>query len=182
MKELAVDICTTVEELAVFVNSLSSDSILGGVSGTNGVVTLYTADTSAPGAEKMLLRNRLAARVAVEVVLQQMAGMPGATPLLRNVEEQFNDDHGVRAGWLSPPLTILARIYKKTVNALPNSLLPSIGKQYLPKYEDNGVDLSASELNREQRQAVEHLADKLLLLSKPRNSWQGLNTVEPSSD
>jgi len=170
MRELAVDICTTVEELALFINSLPPDGILGGVSGADGMVILYAADVSARGAGKMPLRDRLAARVAVEVVLQQTAGMPGAMQLLRNVEEQFEDDHGVRVGWLSPPLTILARIYRKTVNALPESALPGNGKQYVPRYDEDGGDPSAPELNEKQSQAIDLLIDKLLLLSKPGKS------------
>jgi hypothetical protein len=170
MRELAVGICTTVEELALFINSLPPDGILGGVSGADGMAILYAAEVSARGAGKMPLRDRLAARVAVEVVLQQTAGMPGAMQLLRNVEEQFEDDLGARVGWLSPPLTILARIYRKTVNALPDSPLPGNGKQYVPRYDADGGDPSAPELNREQSQAIDLLIDKLLLLSKPGKS------------
>jgi hypothetical protein len=170
MRELAVDTCTTVEELALFINSSPPDGLLGGVSGADGMVILYAADMSAHEAGKMPLRDRLAARVAVEVVLQKAACMPGATQLLRNVEEQFEDDHGARVGWLSPPLTILARIYRKTVNALPDSTLPGDGKQYVPRYDDDGGDPSEPGLNEEQSQAIDLLIDKLLLLSKPGKS------------
>lgn len=174
MKELAVDTCTTVEKLALFINSLPPDGILGGMSGTDGMVILYAADTNALDAGKMPLRDRLAARVAVDVVLQQVAGMPGATQLLRNVEEQFEDGHGARVGWLSPPLTVLARIYRKTVNALPDPRLPGSGKQYVPRYDDDGGDPSGPGLNAEQSQAVDLLIDKLLLLSRPGKFTAGL--------
>jgi hypothetical protein len=174
MRELAVNTCTTVEELALFINSLPPDAILGGMSGADGMVILYAADTGAPDFEKMPLRDRLAARVAVEVVLYQVAGMPGATRLVRNLEEQFEDDHGARVGWLSPPLTILARIYRKTVNALPDLPSPGSGKQYLPGYDDDGGDPSAPGLNGKQKQAIDLLIDKLFLLSKPGKSTAGL--------
>lgn len=166
MKKLAVTTCTTVEELALFINSLPSDSILGGNSGADGMVVLYALDCDAAGSGGVPLRDRVAARVAVEVSLQQIAGMPGTAALLRNVEEQFQGDHGVRAGWLSPPLTILARIYKKTVNALPAPIPPGTGRHYFTACHED-ADPFPPKLNPEQRQAVESLIDKLLLLAKP---------------
>lgn len=168
MRELAVTICTTVEELAVFINSLPSDSILGGKSEADGMVMLYALDAGSGGSDGMSLCDRVAARVAVEVVLQQVAGMPGAAGLLRNVEEQFEDDHGACTGWLSPPLTILARIYRKTVNALPLPTPPGYGRRYFPAYHEDGGDSFPPSLNLEQRQAVESLIDKLLLLASPK--------------
>ncbi len=130
------------------------------------MVMLYALDPVSGGSGAMPLRDRLAARVAVEVALQQVAGMPGAAALLRNVEEQFQGDHGARAGWLAPPLTILARIYKKTVNALPSPIPSGSGKPCFTAYPEDD-DPFPPKLNLEQSQAVESLIDKLLLLANP---------------
>ncbi|HEX8882937.1 MAG TPA: hypothetical protein VF797_00420 [Noviherbaspirillum sp.] len=168
MRQLAVSTCTTVEELALFIQSLPSNSILGGVSGADGMVILYAADATTLCVSDVPLRDRLAAQVAVDVILQQVAGMPGAVELLRNVEEQFEDDYGVRAGWLSPPLTILSRIYKKTINAMPQSFLPDHGKRHFSQSTGDHDDLSASGLTLKQIKAIENLIDSLFLFSKPR--------------
>ena len=167
MRQLGVNIYTTVEELALFIQSLPSNSILGGRPGEDGMVTLYAADATASGVNDISLRNRLAAKVAVDVILQQVAGMPGAVELLRNVEEQFEGDYGARIGWLLPPLTILSRIYRKTINAMPNPLLPRHGKHYFSRCDGERNDSLLSGLKPDQIQTIEHLIDKLFLLSKP---------------
>jgi hypothetical protein len=167
MRQLAVDTGTTVEELALFIQSLPSNRILGGVTGPDGVVMLYAANASAVDASAIPLRNRVAARVAVDVILQQVAGMPGAVELLRNVEEQFEGDCGTRIGWLSPPLTILSRIYRKTLNAMPNPVLPGHGRQYFSRCEDDFDDSSPLKLKLDQIQAIENLIDRLFLPSEP---------------
>lgn len=168
MRQLAVNTCTTVEELAIFIQSLPSNSILGGVSGADGMVILYAADATALCVSDVPLRDRLAAQVAVDVILQQVAGMPGAVELLRNVEEQFEGDHGARVGWLSPPLTILSRIYKKTMNAMPQPSLAGHGKRHFSQSTDDHDDRSASGLTLKQIKAIENLIDNLFLLSRPR--------------
>ncbi|WP_194712194.1 hypothetical protein [Noviherbaspirillum soli] len=167
MRQLAVNTCTTVEELALFIHSLPPNSMLGGVPGEDGTVMLYAANATASSAADVPLRDRLAARVAVDVVLQQVAGMPGAVELLRNVEEQFEGDHGARVGWLLPPLTILSRIYRKTMNALPDPALPGHQKHYFSRYDGERDDPSPSGLKPDQIRAIEHLIDKLFLFSKP---------------
>lgn len=165
MKELAVTTGTTLEALASFVNALPAGSLLGGRSGVDGAVILRVADSDGVGAS---LRERLAARVAVEVVVQQVAGMPGAAALLKNIAEQFDDDHGARAGWLAPPLTILARIYRKTVNALPESARPGQAMHCHALHADLVNDPGCPPtLNLEQRMAVEKLIDRLMLLPQP---------------
>lgn len=174
MRQLAVNTSTTVEELALFIHSLAPNSILGGVSGADGMVILYAADAAASGASDIPLRDRLAARVAVDVVLQQVAGMPGAVELLRNVEEQFEGDYGARIGWLSPPLTILSRIYKKTINAMPTSPLPGHGKHYFSRSADECDDPSSLGLTLDQIKAIENLIDKFFLLSKPGKIYGSL--------
>ena len=167
MKQLAVNTCTTIEELAIFIQSLPSNGILGGTSGADGMVVLYASDAAASNASDIPLRDRLAAQVAVDVVLQQVAGMPGAVELLRNVEEQFEGDYGACVGWLSRPLTILSRIYKKTINAMPIPLLPGHGKHYLPRTAGDRDDPSSLGLTLDQIKAIENLIDGLFLLSKP---------------
>jgi hypothetical protein len=174
MRQLAVNTCTTVEELALFIQSLPSNSILGGVSGADGMVILYAADATISCVSDIPLRDRLAARVAVEVILQQVTGMPGALELLRNVEEQFEGDHGARVGWLSPPLTILSRIYKKTINAMPE--LSSLGhcKHRFLRTGGDHDDPSSSELTLEQIKAIENFIGRLFLLPKPRTIYGSL--------
>ena len=167
MRRLAVDTCTTVEELAFFIQSLPCDHILGGVPGEDGRVMLYAADATTSNANDIPLRDRLAARVAVEVVLQRVAGMPGAAELLRNVEEQFEDDYGARIGWLLPPLTILCRIYKKTINAMSYVPLPEHCKHDFSRCASERDDALPSRLKPDQMQAIEQLIDKLFLLPKP---------------
>ena len=167
MGQLAVTTCTTVEELALFIQSMPSDSLLGGMPGEEGVVILYAADASASGADAVPLRNRLAARVAVDVVLQRVAGMPGAGEWLRNVEEQFEEDHGARAGWLSPPLTILSRIYRKTMNAMSGPLSPEHHQRHFSHHDGEREPSALSGLMPDQVKAIEHLIDKLFLFSRP---------------
>lgn len=179
MRQLAVNTCTTVEELALFIQSLPSNSILGGVSGADGMVILYAADATTLCVSDVPLRDRLAAQVAVDVILQQVAGMPGAVELLRNVEEQFEGDYGARVGWLSPPLTILSRIYKKTINAMPQPSLPGHGKRHFSQSTGNHDDPAVLGLTLEQMKAIENLIDKLFMLSKPRTihgSLEGAGT------
>ena len=167
MKQLAVNTCTTIEELAIFIQSLLPNGILGGTSGADGMVVLYASEAAASNASDIPLRDRLAAQVAVDVVLQQVAGMPGAVELLRNVEEQFEGDYGACVGWLSRPLTILSRIYKKTINAMPVPPLPGHGKHYLPRTAGDRDDPSSLGLTLDQIKAIENLIDGLFLLSKP---------------
>lgn len=166
MRQLAVNTCTTVEELALFIQSLPPNSMLGGVPGEDGMVMLYAANATASGVNDIPLRDRLAARVAVDVVLQRVAGMPGAVELLRNVEEQFEGDYGTRIGWLLPPLTILSRIYRKTINAMPNPPLPEHCKHYFSQCDGERDDPSPSGLKPDQIQAIEHLIDNLFLLPR----------------
>lgn len=101
MRELHVSTQITPVELADFFNQLLPDQEIGGRPGADGAVVLY-AGSDASGAQAYGgMRNAVAARVAIEVVLQQVAGMPGAQPLLTNLAEQFAGHASPRAGWLA---------------------------------------------------------------------------------
>jgi hypothetical protein len=93
--------------------------------------------------------------------------MPGAAEWLRNVEEQFEGDYGARIGWLSPPLTILSRIYRKTISAMSDVPLPKYHKHCFSHDDGERANAFPSELMPDQIEAMERLIDKLFLLSKP---------------
>lgn len=167
MRELSVSTQTTPAELATLFNSLLPDEEVGGRPGPDGEVILYACgDSSRDRAEDP--RAAIAARVAIDVVLQHVYGMPGAQPLLANVHEQLAGNTPVRAGWLAPPLTMLARLYCKTVNAMPDSA-PQI--RILPRhagFERDGDPVEHAQLTSEQQVALETLIDRLMQL--PRRS------------
>ena len=167
MRELHVDTQTTPVELADFFNRLLPDNEVGGRPGADGAVVLFVrADVScAYGYSSM--RNAVAARVAIEVVLQPVASMPGAQPLLSNVRDQFAGDAPPKVGWLAPPLTALARLYRKTVNAMPPGMHQS---RILYACTDDATepqDNGEANLTGEQQQALETLLDRLGALSRP---------------
>lgn len=164
MRELSVSTQTTPAELASLFNSLLPDEEVGGRPGLNGEVTLYVCggDRSRDRAEGPMAA--IAARVAIDVVLQHVHGMPGAQPLLANVREQLAGDTPAKAGWLAPPLTILARLYCKTMNAMPDSA-PQI--RILPRHacsEREGDATEQAQLTPEQQEALESLIDRLMQL------------------
>lgn len=163
MRELSVSTQTTPPELATLFNSLLPDEEVGGRPGPDGEVILYACgDSSRDRAEDP--RVAIAARVAIDVVLQHVYGMPGAQPLLANVHEQLAGSTPARAGWLAPPLSMLARIYCKTMNALPDSA-PLI--RILPRqdcFEFDGDPIDQPQLTSEQQAALETLIDRLMQL------------------
>ena len=80
MRELHVSTQTTPVELADFFNQLLPDEEVGGRPGAEGTVVLY-ACSDAPNAWAYCgMRNAIAARVAIDVIVQHVAGMPGAQP------------------------------------------------------------------------------------------------------
>ena len=167
MRELHVTTQTTPVELADFFNRLLPDDEVGGRPGAEGAVVLYVCDEAPSSYAYANMRNAVAARVAIDVVLQHVAAMPGAQSLLSNVLDQFAGDTAPKAGWLAPPLTVLARLYRKTVNAIPVGADQS---RTVYACTDDAADPDASEqvdLTGEQRKALETLLDRLGALSRP---------------
>lgn len=167
MPELQVSTQTTPVELADFFNRLQPDDAVGGKPAAQGAIILYVCDAAQHAYPYSGMRDAVAARVAIDVVLQHVAGMPGAQPLLSNVWDQFSSDTGPKAGWLAPPLTVLARLYRKTVNAMPqgasHSKMLHAGADDLADQEDTAQDT----LSGDQQQALETLIDRLTALSRP---------------
>lgn len=164
MRELTVTTQTTPVELAGLLDGLAPDDEIGGKPGADGAVVLYVcSDGRSPGCPAGS-RAAISARVAIDVVLQQVDGMPGAQPLLANVREQLAGDTVARAGGLAPALTVLARLYCKTVSAMPGG---APQRRLLPGHvridsEDQAAE--AAQLAPEQRQALEALIGKLMQL------------------
>lgn len=166
-RELAVSTCTGIDELAAFINSLPARARLGGRPGPDGVVFLHVGGDGPVALAEAGLRSRVAARIAVEVVLQQVMGMPGAFAHLSNVREQFDGDQCVQAGWLAPPVTILARLYRKTMDALPETARLARRRRSHARAVDCPDGAAAPALSPEQALALEKLATSLALLAKP---------------
>ena len=100
-------------------------------------------------------------------MLQHADGMPGARPLVDDVRDQLAGTGIAKAGWLAPPLTVLARLYTKTVSAMVGSPEPC----RMPlRHACTGSDDDAADqalLTPEQRQSMESLIDRLMALSMP---------------
>jgi hypothetical protein len=166
MRELSVSTQTTPVELASMFNGLAPDDEIGGKPGADGAVILYVC-----GGRRSPIRDAsgqvaITARVAIDVVLQHVDGMPGAQPMVGNVREQLAGTGIAKAGWLAPPLTVLARLYMKTVSAMPGS--PEPGR--MPPRQARADSDDAAEqvlLTPEQRQSMENLIDRLMALSMP---------------
>jgi hypothetical protein len=155
------------DELAAFINSLPAGARLAGRPGPDGVVFLHVAGDGPGALAETGLRARVAARVAVEVVLQQVMGMPGAFAHLSNVREQFDGDQCVQAGWLAPPVTILARLYRKTMDALPETARLARRMHSHVGAIDCHDGAVAPPLSPEQALALEKLATSLVRLARP---------------
>jgi hypothetical protein len=167
MRELHVSTQTTPVELADFFNRLLPDDEVGGKPGAEGAIVLYVCDEAPSAYAYSSMRTAVAARVAIDVVLQHVAAMPGAQPLLLDVRAQFAGDTAPRAGWLAPPLTVLARLYRKTVNAIPAGADQS---RTVYACADDAADPEAGEpagLTGEQQQALETLLARLGALPRP---------------
>jgi hypothetical protein len=167
MRELSVSTQTTPVELATMFNSLAPDDEIGGKPGADGAVILYVCGDRRSPMRDASGQVAITARVAIDVVLQHVDGMPGAQPLVDNVREQLAGIDIAKAGWLAPPLTVLARLYIKTVSAMPGS--PEPGR--MPPHQgcaDSDDDAAEQALlTPEQRQAMENLIDRLMALSMP---------------
>jgi hypothetical protein len=170
MRKLSVTTLTTPVELADLFNDLSPDDEVGGKPGIDGAVVLYVCCGGGSSPLRYASsRSAVAARVAIDVVLQQVEGMPGAHALARDVREQLTGDCGARAGCLAPPLTMLASLYRRTRSAMPATTgrIPIVPAA---SYTENNNDSDVSDLasvTAEQRQALENLIDKLMQLPCP---------------
>ena len=164
MRELSVSTQTTPVELAELFNRLSPNDEIGGKPGVDGAVVLYICGNARLASQAARLRTAIAARVAIDVVLQHVEGMPGAQPLVGNVREQLDGPGFAQAGWLAPPMTMLARLYCKTVDAMPGGIerIRSLPQAAMAEPDDGDVEEQG--LTPEQRQALDKLIDRLMQL------------------
>ena len=171
MRELAVSTQTTPVELADLFNQLLPDDKVGGRPGADGAVVLYACSDGGSPLLHPGSRAAIAARVAIDVVLQHVAGMPGALTLVGKVREQLDSD-AARVASLAPPLTQLARLYSTTASAMPDRagrirMLPAAcadgNGDTDPDPDPGALALATSE----QRQALESLIDRLMQLPCP---------------
>ena len=170
MRELAVSTQTTPVELANLFNGLLPDETVGGKPGADGAVILYGSNDGQASRFPASGRAVIAARVAIDVVLQQVDGMPGAQPLASTIRAQLAGDNAARAGGLAPPLTLLAQLYCKTIGAMPGSpaqawIAPRPDSAWSDDYQTEETAVTP-----EQQQALETLIDRLMQL--PRRSTQ----------
>jgi hypothetical protein len=167
MRELLVSTQTSPVELAAMFNDLEPNDEIGGRQGTDGALILYACGDGHSPAQSVNGRAAITARVAIDVVLQHVEGMPGAQSLVANVREQLAGAATAKAGWLAPPLTVLARLYSKTISAMPGRTEPG---HMLPRLACGDIDDDAVEqqlLTPEQRQALENLLGRLMELPYP---------------
>jgi hypothetical protein len=167
MRELLVSTQTSPVELAAMFNDLVPNDEIGGRQGADGALILYACGDGHPPAQSVNGRAAITARVAIDVVLQHVEGMPGAQSLVANVREQLAGAATAKAGWLAPPLTVLARLYSKTISAMPGRTEPG---HMLPRLACGDIDDDAVEqqlLTPEQRQALENLLGRLMELPYP---------------
>ena len=143
MRELVVSTQTTPVELADFFNGLPPDGEVGGRPGAGGSVILHIYGGGRRPRHPASVRGVIAARVAIDVVLQQVDGMPGAQPLVDSIREQLAGDAGATAGWLAPPLALLARLYAKTTSPMPG------GRYRIWVRPDAGCDEFDTDLDEE---------------------------------
>jgi hypothetical protein len=167
MRELLVSTQTSPVELAAMFNDLVPNDEIGGRQGADGALILYACGDGHSPAQSVNGRAAITARVAIDVVLQHVEGMPGAQSLVANVREQLAGAATAKAGWLAPPLTVLARLYSKTISAMPGRTEPG---HMLPRLACGDLDDDAVEqqlLTPEQRQALENLLGRLMELPYP---------------
>jgi hypothetical protein len=166
MRELLVSTQTTPVELAAMLNDLAPDDEIGGRQGADGALILYACGDGRSPPYSANGRSAITARVAIDVVLQHVEGMPGARPLAANVREQLAGTTTAKAGWLAPPLTVLARLYSKTIGAMPGRTEPG---RMPARHACGDIDDDAlqQQLAPEQRQALEDLIGRLMELPHP---------------
>lgn len=163
MRELSVSTQTTPIELAAFFDGLAPDDEIGGRPGQDGAVVLYVHNDLRPAFQHAIPEAAIAAGVAIDVVLQHVEYMPGALSLVANVRAQLDRGTVARAGWLAPPLAVLARLYAKTLHALP-------GNPWSPRGDAAGNEEDGAEgesVTAEQRQALDMLLARLMQFPSP---------------
>jgi hypothetical protein len=164
MRELAVGTQTTPVELADLFNGLLPDDIVGGKPGANGAVVLFGTNGGLVTLNPASNRAVIAARVAIDVVLQQVDGMPGAQALVKSVRKQLDKDIVARVGGLAPLLTLLANLYCKTVSPMPGSPARTRMAPRPACASGDGDDTEQLAVTPEQQQALETLIDRLMQL------------------
>lgn len=162
MAKLSVGTHTTPLELAEFFNRLEPGDTVAGKPGRDGAVVLYA---NAHGEQDRLQEELIAARVAVEVVLQPMKNILGAEAALRHVQHAFDAPHAVRVGNIRGQLDALAELYDQSVGAEDDLPVRRGGGQvHFIRGQDGLQAGSAQDLSAEQIRMVENLFDKLLAL------------------
>ena len=166
MRELAVGTQTTPVELANFFNMLEADAVVGGKPGADGAVVLFGRDDGHSAPYPASGRTVIAARVAIEVVLQQVDGMPGARPLLDHVRKQLAGDMPAQVACLAPTLTLLAKLYWKTIGAMPcGPAQIRMAPRPACAWSD-GNQAGPAAVTAQQQQALEALIDRLMQLHR----------------
>jgi hypothetical protein len=163
MAKLNVGTHTTPLELADFFKRLQPGDTVAGKPGHDGAVVLYV---NANGDENRLQEELIAARVAVEVVLQPMENILGAEVALRHVRHAFDAPHAVRVGNISSQLEFLAELYDKSTGAGGKLHAHGRGQIQFIRSQDGSEVASAEDLSAEQMKMVESLFDKLLAMSR----------------
>lgn len=164
MRELAVGTQTTPVELAELFNGLPPDDIVGGKPGADGAVVLFGSYGGLVTRNPASNRAVIAARVAIDVVLQRVEGMPGAQALVDCVRQQLDGDIVAKVGELAPLLTLLAKLYCKTIGPMPGSPPQSRLAPRPTCARSEGDDTEQLTVTPEQKQALETLIDRLMQL------------------
>lgn len=167
MRELSVSTLTTPVSLADFFRQLQPNFAIGGKPGPEGAVVLYVCGETPASLGNSDSREAIAARVAIEVVMQQVAGMPGAQPLLADLQKRFAANPPPSAGVLAPVMERLADLYNRTVSAMPAPVDRNRMLHFYASQADGREPVEQPELSSEQEQALETLIDRLVLLSRP---------------
>jgi hypothetical protein len=162
MVKLSVGTHTTPLELAEFFKRLEPGDTVAGKPGHDGAVVLYV---NANAKEDRLQEELIAARVAVEVVLQPMENILGAEVALRHVRHAFDAPHAVRVDNIRGQLEVLADLYDKAVGA-GLKLHAQGGQIHFIRGQDGSGVAAVEDLSAEQIRMVEALFDKLLALPR----------------
>lgn len=167
MRELSVSTLTTPVLLAEFFRQLDPSLAVAGRPGPEGAVVLYGCEKATSSLDFEDSREAIAARVAIEVVMQQVAGMPGAKPLLASLQNRFASQPAPSVGALAPAIETLAILYRKTVGAMPAPVDHNCMLHFYAGQADDRDPIEYQEFSAAQQQALETLIDRLVALSKP---------------
>ena len=167
MRELSVSTLTTPVLLADFFRRLDPILAVAGRPGPEGAVVLYGCEKETASLDFENSREAIAARVAIEVVMQKVAGMPGAQPLLAELQNRFAFEPVPSVGALAPAIETLAMLYRKTVGAMPAPLNRNRMLHFYASQAEDCDPIEHQEFSAVQQQALETLIDKLVALSKP---------------